>query len=273
MVLDRERQMPFTRLWCLFEMGSTPSDKLTLVTQGFAERDLSAAFSSIDVGSADCFDPSARDFIRGEIALQHGSISAFTEFLRLRFLLRPLRYDLDVAELLRRKATDRFDFVPLREWVFSSPAATEMERDLSETGFATVGVSEASGRGFLACVAGVSGEGKSTAAAALVSEAAGPGGWVHAAHFCKHSDARTRDPVLIAKSLAYQLARRFTPVAVRTARTRKMPPPPATQQPSSHQPLGARVPNTVSIALPSSPQPTGGASGARPGRRRLAAAR
>jgi len=37
--------------------------------------------------------------------------------------------------------------------------------------------------------------------------------WLHAWHFFKHSDARRQDGVLIAKSLAYQLARRFPEVA------------------------------------------------------------
>ena len=40
---------------------------------------------------------------------------------------------------------------------------------------------------------------------------------VHAFHFCKHSDARRQDPVLIAKSLAYQLAMRFPAFRVRGA--------------------------------------------------------
>lgn len=53
----------------------------------------------------------------------------------------------------------------------------------------------------LACVVAGSGEGKSTFSAALTKE-----DWVDGWHFCKHSDARRQDPVLIAKSLSYQLA-------------------------------------------------------------------
>eukprot|EP01051_Picozoa_sp_SAG22_P014218 SAG22_NODE_1692_length_3804_cov_7.159784_4_plen_652_part_01 len=34
-VLDKERVAPFTRLWCLYEIGSTPTSKLQLLTHGF----------------------------------------------------------------------------------------------------------------------------------------------------------------------------------------------------------------------------------------------
>ena len=36
-VLDKERVAPFTRLWCLYEIGSTPTSKLQLLTHGFNE--------------------------------------------------------------------------------------------------------------------------------------------------------------------------------------------------------------------------------------------
>lgn len=209
-VLDRERQLPFTRLWCLFEMGSTPSDKLLLITHGFSERDLSAAFAGINVESADCFDPSAREFIRTEIALQHGSVATFTRFLRLRFLLQPLRYDLDIAALLRRNA-DSYDFSPLLEWVAPPPPPPQ--------GADAAAQPSAGARGRLAVICGDSGEGKSTLSAALAS---GFPEVVHAHHFCKHSDIRRQDAVAVAKTLAWQFARRWPQVAVRSLRA--MPP-------------------------------------------------
>lgn len=251
---------------CLFEMGSTPSDKLSLIAHGFVGRDLSAAFSGIDVGSADCFDPSARDFIRGEIARQHGSVEGFTRFLRLRFLLQPLRYDLDVGDLLRR-STDSFDFAPLRAWIDGTTDDSATEGGVTTEGGATgvEGPAEEEGGGShsrLACVCGASGEGKSTVSAALIAEAGGPPGcgsgspWVHAHHLCKHSDARRRDPVLIAKSLAHQFAGRWPSVAARAPPkipTDKTPPLPLFTFVCGHNPLSfvnSRA-TTTHLLLPS----------------------
>ena len=54
-VLDRERVAPLSRLWCLYEIGSTPLTKLQLVTHGFSERDISEHLHSIDAETALCF--------------------------------------------------------------------------------------------------------------------------------------------------------------------------------------------------------------------------
>ena len=39
-VLDKERVAPFSRLWCLYEIGSTPTSKFQLLTHGFGENDI-----------------------------------------------------------------------------------------------------------------------------------------------------------------------------------------------------------------------------------------
>ena len=49
--------LPFTRLWCLFEIGSTPQDKLVLLTHRFELRDIVSTFASIDVDDAKCDRP------------------------------------------------------------------------------------------------------------------------------------------------------------------------------------------------------------------------
>ena len=54
-VLDRERLVPFTRLWCLYEIGSTPPSKLQLLTHGFSETDIAQHVWSIDAENALCF--------------------------------------------------------------------------------------------------------------------------------------------------------------------------------------------------------------------------
>lgn len=201
-MLDRERALPVTRLWCLYEMGSTPQDRLQLVTTGFAERDLANAFATIDVDQAHCFDPQAEGLIRREIERRYGSIAEFTAFLRLRFLLRPLRYDADIEALLSRSA-DAADSGPVRAFLrlggeAPSPAADDNPAEDHNNGLP-----------LLACVLGDSGEGKSTLSAAFARD---PAQWLHAVHFCKHSDSRRQDPALVIKSLAYQLARRFPAV-------------------------------------------------------------
>ena len=56
-VLDKERVIPLTRLWCLYEIGSTPPQKLQLVTHGFSEKDVSHHIRNIDAETALCFSP------------------------------------------------------------------------------------------------------------------------------------------------------------------------------------------------------------------------
>ena len=54
-VLDKDRVIPLTRLWCLYEIGSTPPQKLQLVTHGFSEKDVSQHTRNIDAETALCF--------------------------------------------------------------------------------------------------------------------------------------------------------------------------------------------------------------------------
>ena len=42
-----------------------------------------------------CFDMSAKDHIRRSIINEHGSLDRFTILLKLRLLLKPMRYDGD----------------------------------------------------------------------------------------------------------------------------------------------------------------------------------
>ena len=85
-----------------------------LITHSFTERDLAAAFGGISVESAACFDPAAASLIRREITALHGSLQAFTAYLRLRFLLRPMRYDGDIGALLAR-SSDAWDAQAVRD--------------------------------------------------------------------------------------------------------------------------------------------------------------
>lgn len=322
-VLD-SRAVAFSRLWCLFEMGSTRQDLLTLITCKAEEANYASVFASIDVESAECYDETAKAMIQGEIIAKHGSLQRFTAFLRLRFLLRPqLSFEADVEELVRRAADDEWRFGEVRDLLQLQTAAEAREaaehaarereaaaaagsrrpsglsvsgaagagpgspakspsgggsgmkrdREASDTGGGARGAipeeedeSAASGRhsagaegahgnmllraksdfndllngtldggewglgggggtpSVLACVVAGSGEGKSTFSARLSKEE-----WVDAYHFCKHSDARRQDPVLIAKTLAYQLAVSKNPdiSGPMQARRRRLPSNPA----------------------------------------------
>ena len=132
--------------------------------------------------------------IRREIIGRSGSLARFTQELRLRFLLRPVSYDADLAVLRARgDGVEACNFDALR-------------------------ASVAHGAGQLALVVGGAGEGKSTLAAAMIGGVDGgaPAGarfCVDAAHLCKRADAARQDVLAIARSLAYQLARRFEEVS------------------------------------------------------------
>ena len=184
----RRGAMPLTRLWCLYEIGCTPQDKLLILSHGFEKSDMTAAFRVIDVENAGCFDMSAKEHIQKKIKQEHTSLARFTTLLKLRFLLSPTSYAGDIAALLSR-SKDSYDFSSV------------------------VSGLEGSTQTAIACICAHSGEGKSTLSAALTRLGgrgdSGAGPWLHAWHFCKHSDARRQDGVMIAKSLCYQLALRF----------------------------------------------------------------
>ena len=184
-VLDRAAY-PLTRLWCLYEMGSTPPDKLRLLTPGFREAELASAFRAVNVDAAECFDSCDKARIREHIVAKYDSLAAFQQMLRLRLLLKPTSYEADRKALLTHN-TDTWRFDELHG--FASGAGDESR---------------------LACIAGGYGEGKSTLAAGLCEPNLK---LVDAHHFCKASDVRRQDVGEIIRSLAYQLALRFPPFA------------------------------------------------------------
>jgi hypothetical protein len=115
-ILDRERLVPFTRLWCLYEIGSTPPSKLQLLTNGFSEKDFSQHVWTIDAENALCFSEDDRRMIRDEITVKfgYGTLEKFSIELRLRLLLRPMSYAADLQALRDRAGPPemyRFDEV------------------------------------------------------------------------------------------------------------------------------------------------------------------
>ncbi|XRB14264.1 EF-hand domain-containing protein [Pseudoscourfieldia marina] len=178
-VLDKDRVIPLTRLWCLYEIGSTPPQKLQLVTHGFSEKDVSHHIRNIDAETALCFSPADKEMIHGEITGKFGfaSMKHFTEELKLRFMLRPMSYESDLQALRERGQSNNYQLEELREHVTS-------------TG------------GRLACIVGGPGEGKSSVASAALD-------LVHAAHFCKRADVRRQDVLEMVRSLGFQLGQRF----------------------------------------------------------------
>lgn len=183
-VLDKERVVPLSRLWCLYELGSTPQEKLQLVTQGFDEKEIAARIEDIDASTALCFSEDDRKFIHGEIEKRFGGLDKFTRHLKLRFLLNPLDYEADMKVLRQRAKTETFRFDAIRKFF--------------EDG------------GNVACIVGGAGEGKSTISATALN---GVSLDAAAVHICKDADVRRQDELRVIHSLAYQLAVRFEEVA------------------------------------------------------------
>ncbi|XRB15424.1 EF-hand domain-containing protein [Pseudoscourfieldia marina] len=178
-VLDKDRVIPLTRLWCLYEIGSTPPQKLQLVTHGFSENDVSHHIRNIDAETALCFSPADKEMIHGEITGKFGfaSMKHFTEELKLRFMLRPMSYESDLQALRERGQSNEYQLDELRAHV-------------TLTG------------GRLACIVGGPGEGKSSVASAALD-------LVHASHFFKRADVRRQDVLEMVRSLGFQLGQRF----------------------------------------------------------------
>jgi hypothetical protein len=165
-VLDSERAAPFSRLWCLYEIGSTPESKLQLLTNGFNEKDISQHVKSIDADTALCFDEDDRRMIRNEIMVKfgYGSMTKFTRELRSRLLLRPMSYSSDITALRNRAGpSSAYQFDQVKQHV---EAAADR----------------------VCCVVGGPGEGKSTLAAMMLDGEGGTAGFIHASHFCKRAD-------------------------------------------------------------------------------------
>ena len=148
-VLDKDRVSPLRRLWCLYEIGSTPMDKLELVTHQFSERDIAQHLRSIDASTALCFSSDDKRMIQSMIVKQFGTMERFTEELKLRFLLRPMSYEADLCVLRERGAAEVLRLDAAHDHVTASA-------------------------GQLACVVGTAGQGKSTLAAAMAGDPRGP---------------------------------------------------------------------------------------------------
>jgi len=190
--------LPLFRLWCLYEIGSTPIEKLVLLTHGFDASELGQAYAKIDASTADCFSQADKERIRGHIrammveqrvvdsaATVAEALTAFTRVLKLLLLLKPTSYSADMAALLARAGD--YQTYPLQETVGQACSSSSSTRG--------------EGGGRLVCIAGGSGEGKSTLAAALVKKIR-----IDAVHFCKKADVRRQDRGLVIRSLSHQLA-------------------------------------------------------------------
>lgn len=198
-VLDKHTA-PLSRLWCLFEIDSTPPDKLLMLTPGYTDTDLSAAFAAICVDDADCFDPVAKKMIQAKIRERHGGSSAFQAALRLRLLLRPTSHADDMTALLAHANSDTWRFEELHTFLLMN---LQRVAGAGADDSAPAVLADAEQAPRLACIAGGAGEGKSTLAAALCGR---HGTAVHAYHFCKASDVRRQDVGAVIRSLAFQLA-------------------------------------------------------------------
>ena len=198
-VLD-EKAIPLTRLWCLFEIGSTPIDKLSLLTHGFDSSKLAHAYQIIDASEADCWAQTDKDMIRRKVlemmisqkVVAEGSsinegLAAFTRVLKLLMILKPISYSSDIEALLHP---------PLQQQEGISSTFHIKTDYLQQVEDACMG------EGRLLRIVGGPGEGKSTLSAAIVKTIKA----VDAYHFCKKADVRRQDKATIIRSLSHQLA-------------------------------------------------------------------
>ena len=121
MVLDSEA-FALSRLWCLYEIGSTPLQKLQLLTHEVAAAQVVAAARQVDAATAMCFSDDDRKMITAHIEERYGTLQEFTEQLRLRLLLKPLGYKADLLALRERCAGEVAMLGPIKEGL----AAVEM---------------------------------------------------------------------------------------------------------------------------------------------------
>eukprot|EP01036_Dinobryon_divergens_P031418 gene31418-biopygen25115 len=133
--------LPLFRLWCLYEIGSTPIEKLVLLTHGFDPSELGQAYAKIDATTADCWAQSDKDMIREHIrtmmieqkivdssATVTEALTAFTRVLKLLLLLKPTSYSVDMAALLSR-ATG-YESYPLKHTVGQASDIRRQDRGL-----------------------------------------------------------------------------------------------------------------------------------------------
>eukprot|EP01035_Chromulina_nebulosa_P025721 gene25721-33587_t len=185
--LDEDAK-PLTRLWCLYEIGSTPIEKLQLLYPYHAVSLYEKKINNIDTVNAKCYKETDAVMIRSHIrdemlkqkvvdnsASEKEALKSFSRVLKLLLILKPTQYSIDITDLLAR--------VPDR-------SSYQLEK-----------VFEQCTGGRLICIVGNFGEGKSTIAAALSKT-----GRLDAYHFCVKADANRQDKRLIYRSLAYQLA-------------------------------------------------------------------
>ena len=189
--LDKDTK-PLSRLWCLYEIGSTPIEKLILQTHGMESTEISKAYSKIDATKAECYAASDKTMIQEHIktmmidqnvvddtATIEDSLKAFTRVLKLLLILKPMSYSADMTVLLERCSD--YKKYPLKEKV-----------------------EQACTGGVMICITGESGDGKSTLAAALAKTIK-----VDAKHFCMKADVRRQDRGLVIRSLSHQLAIKY----------------------------------------------------------------
>jgi hypothetical protein len=73
-----------SRLWCLYELGCTPPDRLVLLAPGCDAADLARAAARLDARAAQCGNPDDTARIGRRIQRRHRSLDAFSDMLRLR---------------------------------------------------------------------------------------------------------------------------------------------------------------------------------------------
>jgi len=175
-VVDAEAVMPAQRAWCIYEWDQTLAhhgpDALHMPLS--SPQMVARAVAAINVEKAGAFSAADKAMILEQVVKQHGSYAQFDAKLKLRIMLEPLSYKVDL-ELRSKRAgsADSWDMQPVVQWLAKRAEAS---------------------RGVVV-VAGA-GTGKSTVSAMIHSHPA-LAGRVSAVHFFKYNDVARQDLVRV----------------------------------------------------------------------------
>ncbi|KAG2422635.1 hypothetical protein HXX76_015873 [Chlamydomonas incerta] len=254
-VLDRERCSPATRAWCIYEWAHTLAlhgpDGLHLHLD---PHDRATVSATIDVEKAECFKPADKASSWGDVRRIHGSAQRFNAKLKLQLLLEPLSYVADIRRLTARAealghagGSNRWTGGGWRgcggggwgSWGGAGQGSGPYGWLGSKSRALVVGAGAGEGKSTISarrCArrqqrqAGLGGAGRAGRApqppprrdhhqALRGGAGAGAAVWVGASSrlttFSKIHDQRRLEPVAIVKSLAFQLAERFSAVAAK----------------------------------------------------------
>ena len=209
-VADMKNVNPASRIFVIFDWHLTLKEhgRGALHLEGMSLEDRETLAQGIDSLKAECSKPEDKKRILGEIEAYHGSLQKFDDKLRLQVILKPLPYNVLHAEknlLLRR--TELNDSLPVHMSQYEAWLALSHGAPNYKQAFCIVS-GPCTGKSTLSAKICESLLGSSTRQLSrCVSAADGVDREkLIAFHFLKSGDADSLDPLVIVKSIAFQLS-------------------------------------------------------------------